>query len=75
MNILNKQENLVDTAVGPVTVTISQVTDFDVEDYAHMAVRSMALKLQLKIAVQTADTRFTSGRDPVTVDDVSVGGY
>lgn len=75
MIVVESQSNLVDTAVGPVTLTKRTVTDFDIEDYVHLAVRAQALKLQLKTVAQAVDGRFTSNRTPVRVDDISVGGF
>lgn len=75
MKVLSSKTNLVDTAIGPVTVTISSVVDFDIDDFAHMALRSMAISLQIENAIDSVDTRFTSSRIPVKIRGKSVGGY
>lgn len=75
MDIVKSQTNLIDTAIGPVAITESEVLGFGIEDYVHTAVRSQALKLQLKLKLSQADKRFTSNRYPVDIDGVRVGGF
>ena len=75
MKVIDTVSNLVDTAIGPVAVTISTVQGFDIDDYVHSTVRAQGIKLQIMQAARTADPRLAKNRPPIDLDGVTLGGY
>ena len=75
MKVVSSNEHILDTAAGPVSVTVSQVESYDIDDYVHTAVRSLAQTIRLYNAAKSADTRLSENRDPVSIGDVQVGGF
>ena len=75
MKVLSTQTHLVDTAVGPVSVVSQEVVGYDVDDYVHSSVREIAQRLRLYKAAIDADDSLSSGRIPVQVGNIRVGGF
>lgn len=75
MNVLNSKTTLVDTAIGPVAVTIETVDGVDIDDYVHEMCLAAGRDLQLKNIALKADQRFTSNRIPVSITGTKIGGY
>lgn len=75
ISVISQSTNLVDSAIGPLAVTETEVAGFDIDDYVHTTVRAQALLLRMKERASTADPVFAKDRDPVDIEDVSVGGF
>ena len=67
--------NLVDSAIGPVSVTVAELNNFDIDDFVHTTVRAECIKLQLINKIQTADPSLATDRPPVTIDGNTIGGF
>jgi hypothetical protein len=75
MKIISEETFLIDSAIGPVSVTQSAVEEFDIDDYTHSTVISQAVRIQMKLRASNVDTRFTDNRLPVDIEGVQVGGF
>lgn len=73
--ISNTVTNLVDSAIGPLSVTESTVDNFDIDDFVHSVTRAQCLQLQMINAIQVVDTNFTSNRPPLNLGGYNVGGF
>jgi len=73
--VVSSQVSLVDTAIGPVSVTDTVVENFDIDDFVHSIVRAQCIKLQLINAINRADTRLAKNRPPLNIDGNVVGGF
>jgi hypothetical protein len=67
--------NIVDTAVGAMTVTFATVQNADIDDYVTSQVVSLATTLQMYNKLQVSNTTFTQNRRIVSIGGVTVGGY
>lgn len=68
-------DQLVDSAIGPIRVTISSVEGFDVDDYVTSTIQSMAIAIKMFNVASKVNTDFTTNRRKVSVGGVTVGGY
>lgn len=73
--ITETSTHLIDTAVGPLSVTDSTFVRFDVDDFVHSTVRAQAIKLRMMIAASQANSKLAKDRPPVDLDGVTVGGF
>lgn len=73
--VVTSATNLVDTAIGPVSVTNMLVNNFDIDDFVHTTVISQCIKLQLINAIQTASPSLAKGRPPLKIDNNIIGGF
>lgn len=64
-----------DIATGPVAVTESIVTNFDIDDFVHFITLSEGEKLNLYQLALVADPDLAMNRIPVQVGDAAVGGF
>jgi hypothetical protein len=72
---LERTEEIVDSAVGALSVVQTTATGLDIDDFVSSAVVSQATYMQMVTLVNKVDPRYVKGRTKVTFDGVSVGGY
>ena len=70
-----EENQLVDTAVGPINVQYATVTGFDIDDFVTSQVQSMAIAVQLYNLATSVNTQFTANRRVVSIGGATVGGY
>jgi hypothetical protein len=75
MDIISKTSNLIDSAIGPVTLAASTLSDFDIDDYVHTTVRSQAIKNTVVYQASVADPRLADNRTPVDLEGITLGGF
>jgi len=73
--VVSSTTSLVDTGIGPVSVTSAVVNNFDIDDFVHATVRAQCIKLQLINAIQVADPTLAKDRPPLNIDNNIIGGY
>ena len=66
---------LVDTGIGPVSVTNSEIENYDIDDFVHSTVRSQCITLQLINAIQVADPALAKNRPPLNLNGHTIGGF
>lgn len=69
------ENQLVDTAVGPVNVQISTVTGFDIDDFVTSQVNSIAIAIKLYNLATNVNSQYTQNRRIVSIAGATVGGY
>ena len=74
-NILSSQTSVFDIATGPVAVTESIVTNFDIDDFVHFVTLAEGEKLNLYQLALAADPQLAANRILVQVGDAAVGGF
>ena len=65
----------VDSAIGPIMVTIEKVTGFDVDDHVQTTVQSVAISIQMYNLAANVNTQSAKNRRIVSVGGITVGGY
>lgn len=68
-------DKIVDTAIGPVRVTTSTVTGFNIDDHVSAQVTSIAIAIKMYNLVTTVNTQAAKNRRKVSIGGVTVGGY
>ena len=66
---------IIDSAIGPVGLISQTVSGFDIDDFVHTTVLSIAKTLQLQQAALTADPQIAKNRIPVVIGNAVVGGF
>lgn len=67
--------NLVDSAIGAINITISNVTGFDIDDYVSTTVQSTAISIKMFNLAQSVNSQAAKGRRAVSIGGATVGGY
>jgi hypothetical protein len=67
--------HLIDTAIGPLSVTDSTYLRFDIDDFVHSTVRAQAIKLRVIFSTAQANPKLAKDRPPVDIEGVTVGGF
>jgi hypothetical protein len=73
--LVSEITSLMDSALGPVAVTSTTYTNFDVDDYVSLTVKSKAEHLRLLTKASKVDPTEVTGRPIVTVGGTNLGGY
>jgi hypothetical protein len=73
--VVSTTTSLVDSGIGPLSVTNSLQSNFDIDDFVHTTVRSQCIQLQLINAIQTADPTLAAERPPLNINNNIIGGY
>lgn len=66
---------VVDSAIGPIKVTISNVTGFDIDDYVQTRVVSIATAIKMQNLALNVKAASAKNRRKVSIGGVTVGGY
>jgi hypothetical protein len=72
---LSQQLNLIDSAIGPLSIQTTVYKNFDVDDFVHSSAVAQAQLLRLIFAAGQADPTFAANRTPINLEGTSVGGY
>jgi hypothetical protein len=73
--VVSSTVGIADTGIGPVSVTVSIMNNFDIDDFVHSVVRAQCIQLQLINAIQTADPSLATNRPPLNINGNVIGGY
>lgn len=68
-------DQIVDTAIGAVSVQQATVVGFDVDDFVSTTVNSIAIAIKMYNMASSADPAFTKNRRKVSVGGAEAGGY
>ena len=74
-NVISSTMSVFDVATGPIAVTESVVTNFDIDDFVHFVALAEGEKLNLYQLALVADPQLAANRTPVQVGDVAIGGF
>lgn len=66
---------IIDSAIGPVTVTSREVESFSMDDFVHLQTISAARNRQFERRIDTADRKLAANRLPVEFNGKRIGGY
>jgi len=72
---VDSKSNIVDSAMGPVTIVEITHTGFDVDDFVATTVESQGTHLRLMTLARSVKSTEVKGRPTVNLEDVSLGGY
>jgi len=72
---LDTKTNIVDSALGPVTIVESNHAGFDVDDFVSTTVESQATHLKLVTIAQSVKSSAVKGRPPVNLEGTVLGGF
>ena len=72
--LVDQKTSLMDSALGPVSVTTNTYENYDVDDYVAASVQGKAESMRMLNKAATVDPLDVKGRPPVTVDGVILGG-
>jgi hypothetical protein len=76
MEVVSASENLIDTAIGPIKASTTEVVDMDIDDHVHLMAMGMAYQLQIDAKVKQIDPASVKNRPPVAASDGTViGGF
>lgn len=73
--VIDEKTSLLDSAIGPVSITTTEHTNFDVDDYVTLTVQSKAEYLRIVAKAATMDPLQVRGKPVVTVGGSSLGGF
>lgn len=73
--VVNSTVGIADSGIGPLSVTVSTVENFDIDDFVHSVVRAQCITLQLVNAIQQANPTLAADRPPLNINGNTIGGY
>jgi hypothetical protein len=73
--IKDQKTSLLDSAIGPVAVTTTTYSKYDIDDFVTMTVQSKAEYLRMQNRAAGIDPQEVRNRPPVTIGGTNLGGY
>lgn len=74
-DIVEEKTSLLDSAIGPVAVTSTVFSKFNIDDYVQTCVMSKGEYLRILNKAATVDPLNAKNRPPVTLGGINLGGY
>jgi hypothetical protein len=73
--ISDEKTSLLDSAIGPVAVTTTKYSQFSIDDYVSITVKSKAEYLRLLKKAAEVNPLEAENRPPVSIGGINLGGY
>ena len=73
--IIKETVSLLNSGIGPVSVTTTEMEKYDIDDYVQLTVKSKANYLKILTKANSTDPLDAENKPPVAIGPINVGGY